>query len=175
MWLLMNEIRLNNQLDKKIVKLNKFFSKCSKSSTDPQAERIMSMQNSNHGWTLAYQEVILRIGPLGKLGHFESPAEIFCLHFINQLSKWANPKCYLLVRHVQIVSFKIRKIACKKWKWQLTFSFDGKNNVDIFSDNLDSHLLLYLRSNFLLRFHNRKKTPIASKKIETGNIKWIIQ
>ncbi len=27
--------------------------------------------------TLAYQEVILRIGPLAKLGRFESKAEIF--------------------------------------------------------------------------------------------------
>ncbi len=51
-----------------------------------------------------YQEVILRISPLGKLGCFESTAEIFfCLNCFNQLSDWANPKYYLLVLHWQRV------------------------------------------------------------------------
>ncbi len=40
---------------------------------------------------------ITRIGPLGKLGRFEPTAEFFCLHCFNQLSKWADPKYYLLV------------------------------------------------------------------------------
>ncbi len=39
-------------------------------------------------------EVILRIGPLSKLGCFESTAEIFCLHCFNQLSEWADPRYY---------------------------------------------------------------------------------
>jgi hypothetical protein len=43
------------------------------------------------------QEVILRIDPLGKLGHFDSTADIFCLHRINQLSKWADPEYNILV------------------------------------------------------------------------------
>jgi hypothetical protein len=45
--------------------------------------------------TLAYQVVILRIAPLGKLGHFNSTAHF--LHCFNQLSEWADYKYYLLV------------------------------------------------------------------------------
>ena len=37
-----------------------------------------------------YQEVILRIGPLGKLGHFESAAEIF-LVYIASISLASEP------------------------------------------------------------------------------------
>ncbi len=40
--------------------------------------------------TLANQEVILRIGPLGKLGHFESAAEIF-LVYIASISLESGP------------------------------------------------------------------------------------
>jgi hypothetical protein len=40
--------------------------------------------------TLANQEVILRIGPLGKLGHFESTAEIF-LVYIASISLASGP------------------------------------------------------------------------------------
>ncbi len=46
-----------------------------------------------HTWiTLADQEEILRISPLGNLGRFEPTANFFCLHCFNQLSKWANAK-----------------------------------------------------------------------------------
>jgi hypothetical protein len=40
--------------------------------------------------TLAYQEVILRIGPLGKLGHFELTAEIFFV-YIASISLASGP------------------------------------------------------------------------------------
>jgi hypothetical protein len=40
--------------------------------------------------TLANQKVILRIGPLGKLGHFESTAEIF-LVYIASISLASGP------------------------------------------------------------------------------------
>jgi hypothetical protein len=40
--------------------------------------RITKTGNCVKPWrTLAYKEIILRIGPLGKLGHFDPTAEIF--------------------------------------------------------------------------------------------------
>ncbi len=64
-------------------------------SKSPSLELYLSQLDvlfkSYHPWiTLANQEVILRIGPLGKLSHFESTAEIF-LVYIASISLASGP------------------------------------------------------------------------------------
>jgi hypothetical protein len=52
--------------------------------------------------TLANQEVILRIGPLGKLGHFESAAEIF-LVYIASISLASGPILSITSWHAKVL------------------------------------------------------------------------
>ncbi len=64
--------------------------------------------NLNYAWrTLANQEVILQIGPLGKLGHFESAAEIF-LVYIDSISLASGP--------ILSITSWYAKVLCELWK-----------------------------------------------------------